>query len=1363
VQGHLYRFKDKGIKNPQFRKMNASKEMENYFRQIETEVAAAYKLSTSARQKGFDPEEKVDIPLAKGIAQRVEGLVSAVSPEIMGSGVAERILKLEKQYGSLDWRVALKIAEEVALEKFCKFETREKALETGIRVGLAYITLGVISAPLEGFIELRIKKRKDNKEYLSAFYAGPIRAAGGTAEAVSLIIADYVRIKAGLYPYDPTDKEIKRTITEIRDYHERVTNLQYVPSEEELNFLLKNIPIEVNGDPTEEMEVSNYKDLERIETNRIRGGICLVIAEGLAQKAPKVYKQIRKWGNEFGLEWNFLSEFLEIQKKAKSKGEVKKETAKVTPNYTYIKDLVAGRPVLSFPMRYGGLRLRYGRTRTTGLAAAAMHPQTMFILNDYIATGTQLKLERPGKAAAIVACDTIDGPIVKLKDGSVKFLDNESRKIKPEEIDRILFLGDILFNYGDFSENGHKLLPPGYCQEWWIKEFEKALVDLFGSLDYEKASTLLEVKTEHVKHLFENPLVTKITARLAFRISKLFRIPLHPLYTFYWTNITKEEFFSLGKWIAKARTREQAKIVLPNAEEKTILEKIGLPHLLVNNEYVVIEGDYAYTINEIFKGTEKPFNSALEGVSLLLGIEVRDKAGIFIGARMGRPEKAKMRKLIGSPHFLFPVGDEGGRLRSVQAALEAGKITGDFPSYTCMKCRKETICSVCETCAEKTHKTYYCDKCGLIPKKCSHDYVFTYRKKEIDINSLFKSALDNAGISIFPDLIKGVKGTSNKDHVPEHILKGVLRAKHGIFVNKDGTTRYDMIELPITHFKPKEIGTSIERLIELGYDRDIHSKALTHPEQVLEIKPQDIILPSSQDTNDEAADDTLFQVANYVDDLLENLYRLPRYYNLKTKKDIIGHLIIGLAPHTSAGTIGRVIGFSKTQGMFTHPLFHAAMRRNCFDYDTKILVSADKKKFDYVSIGEYVEKLNPQNIIDDFGTKEATVDLYTIGYDKNNQKPTICRINNFTKHNPGKFIRLKTASGREIKITEDHKFPVLENEVVQKKAHELKVGDGLLAPIKLDFPGTNIKELNILHKTPRGMKLRKLNDSVVIDPITEIESLELQESYCLNVDGNIVLANNMFTYQCDGDEACAILLMDALLNFSRSFLPDKRGSRTMDAPLVLTSLLIPGEVDDEVHGLDIVWSYPLEFYEAATQYKNPWDVKIQQIDHVLNTPKQYEGMGYTHEVSNINSGILCSAYKTLPTMEEKLKGQMDLAEKISAVTPEEVAQLVIEKHFLKDIKGNLRKFSTQQFRCVSCNQKYRRPPLIGKCLACKGKIIFTISEGSIIKYLEPTLSMAKKYNVTSYLRQNLLFLEKQIESILGREKEKQEGLGKWFG
>ena len=99
---------------------------------------------------------------------------------------------------------------------------------------------------------------------------------------------------------------------------------------------------------------------------------------------------------------------------------------------------------------------------------------------------------------------------------------------------------------------------------------------------------------------------------------------------------------------------------------------------------------------------------------------------------------------------------------------------------------------------------------------------------------------------------------------------------------------------------------------------------------------------------------------------------------------------------------------------------------------------------------------------------------------------------------------------------------------------------------------------------------------------------------------------------------------------------------------------------------------------------------------------------------------------------------------------------------IKDTKGNLRKFSQQQFRCVSCNHKFRRPPLKGVCTKCGGKIIFTISYGGIVKYLEPAMALAESYDVPAYTKQSLLLAKKYIESIFGKEKEKQEALEKWF-
>ena len=74
----------------------------------------------------------------------------------------------------------------------------------------------------------------------------------------------------------------------------------------------------------------------------------------------------------------------------------------------------------------------------------------------------------------------------------------------------------------------------------------------------------------------------------------------------------------------------------------------------------------------------------------------------------------------------------------------------------------------------------------------------------------------------------------------------------------------------------------------------------------------------------------------------------------------------------------------------------------------------------------------------------------------------------------------------------------------------------------------------------------------------------------------------------------------------------------------------------------------------------------------------------------------------------------------------------------------------------------RRPPLSGVCSSCKGKIIFTVNEGGIKKYLEPALDLANKYKLSVYMIQNLELIKRHIESIFGKEKEKQEALAKWF-
>lgn len=1637
--------------------MESSARMQVYFDRLEVECKRAYAIAVKARKKGYDPKDIVEVRLAKNMAERVIGLISVVAPDIIGKGAEQRIIELEEEYGAQDWRVALVIAEEIARQKFCSFKDQREAMEVGIRTGFTYATVGVVSSPLEGFTSLELKPRRDGSgQFFCLNYAGPIRNAGGTAAAFSVIIGDYIRVKFGFVPYDPDDREIKRTFVELEDYHEYVTNLQYFPSKEEVEFLMQHIPVEISGDPSEKYSISNVnlRDLPRVPTNQLRSGFCLIHSSCIPLKAPKLWKQLADWGESFSLgHWNFLEEFLKLQKKMKAHG--KKKVEGLAPDYTFIHDLVAGRPVFGHPLANGSFRLRYGRSRTSGFSAQSIHPATMVMLDNFVATATQLKVERPGKAAAYSPCDTIDGPIVKLHDGSVVYVSKESQaKALKNSVKEIIYLGDVLINYGDFFNRAHPLVPPGFCPEWWALELEEALA----------AGGQLSLGVDRIAELLHDPLTVFPSVKEAFVIAKELGLPLHPSYTYYWNSLSGEDLERFFEYMKLGTVYDgDVKIILPFdaslRNEKRSFEIAGLPHRVINKEHVVIERQETEVLLALFGvADQKDFASVMEGVRARLSkermplenlnavasVRQEDKLGVFIGCRMGRPEKAKVRKMVGSPHVLFPVGAEGGRLRAFQAALEKGKVTSEFSVYYCGSCKREVVFPMCPYCDTLAEKRKVCDVCGTVAT-CPHvEKVVSYKRLEVPIREYMDTMLVKLKTKIYPDLIKGVKGTSNRDHVVEHLMKGILRAKHDVFVNKDGTTRYDASEVTLTHFKPKEIRVGVEKLKELGYTHDVHGVELTSDEQVLELYPQDVVIPCCMESPDEPADLVLFNVANFIDELLYRLYGQKPYYHLKSKDALVGQLVIGLAPHTSAGILGRIIGFSNTQSFFAHPYFHAAMRRDCFSADTFIPLKRGGM-WRVETIGSVVESLAPGHAVDMYGTLEARpAGFTTLGLvdGKIGEVPVLA----FTKHAPMPMIAITTSLGKQLRTTANHKHVVIRDGAERVvKAEELVAGDVLKLPFNCRTVSHDVLEVDLLEELKgskwlmvRGLKKQVSDltgalvrqgasaasarnyaqrDSIPVDiarkimheyailpksvrlaakydtvelpaviPITDelleciglyvaegfsrqqkgqkgsyqvyiaaereeirrhvqktfrlfglvpsdrkkdrvtyssrilyeffinvlgagrsayekripsrflqlplhrmgkllsgylegdgsvsatdlrivfdtvsegllhdmefvlgrygvfvkvrrstrrpgkrlcdfyvrkgrelpffssirgiiqskfvhvlskyisflsekkrlrhehivkhkkfrnlfcsydehyffdeillIEEQAPEQSYCLNVENHHVIANGILTRQCDGDESCLFLLMDGLLNFSRDYLPSSRGS-TMDAPLVLTYLLNPREVDDMAFHMDVVWKYPLEFYRAAKAFKMPWEVKIAQITHSLGTEGQFEGMGFTHDTDDFNRGVVCSSYKLLPSMDEKLKGQMDLAVKIRAVSESDVARLVIEKHFIRDTKGNLKKFSQQEFRCVDCNEKYRRPPLIGKC-KCGGRLLFTISEGSIIKYLQSSLDLAEKYNVSSYLKESLELTKRRVESVFGREKEVQAGLASFM-
>ncbi|WP_439651974.1 DNA polymerase II large subunit [Methanooceanicella nereidis] len=1127
-----------------------SEAQELYFKKLENEFLKCRDIANKARAQGYDPALQSEVPSATDLAERVEVLMGV-------EGLAVHIRFCEEKMSREE--ASLQVAADIAAGLVGKFDKKVDAIQCAIRTAVAVLTEGVVAAPLEGISQVSLGKNDDGTDYIKVYFAGPIRSAGGTAEALAVLAADYVRRKVGLAPYKPRDIEVERYVEEIMLY-KSIASLQYTPTDDEIRLIVRNCPICIDGEPTEQEEVQGYRNLERIETNRVRGGIALVIAEGIILKAPKVKKHVDKLKFDG---WEFLDKIIAGSKPAASEGS-KEDEKKIKPKDKFLADLIAGRPVFGHPSRPGGFRLRYGRSRNTGFATAGIHPASMIIMDDFIATGTQLKVERPGKAAAMVPVDSLEGPTVKLFNGDVVYVDDVKSAIAiRNDITEILDNGEIILNYGDFLENNHTFVPSPYVEEWWSQDL--AL----------KTAEKVEIKT----------------AKDAFEISEKYDVPLHPEYTYMWHDITTEDVVYLSKYISKNGRIEEGQLILPlEPRSKRILELLLIIQK-VRDEKVIIPPDYTYTLTrclgldtDLSVKDKSPYDSLdahpWNAVSTLSGVTVMERAPARIGARMGRPEKSKLREMKPPVHVLFPVGDAGGTRRSLLDASsyskslsdKIGEIEVEMGKRRCPDCGAITIKNICD-CGAHTVPYYGCPDCkieGLKTETCPRCGKPTTSNvmQKVNIKALYAKALKDLGERENFDILKGVQGLISKEKTPEPLEKGILRAKHDVYVFKDGTIRYDLSDVPITHFIPREVGLTVEKVKGLGYDKDIYGEPITSPEQVIELRVQDIIL--SHDCSS-----YLIKVCAFIDDLLEKFYHLPAYYNVSSEDDLIGQLVIGLAPHTSAGVLGRILGFTNASAGYAHPFFHAAKRRNC-----------------------------------------------------------------------------------------------------------------------------------------------------------------------------------------DGDEDCVMMLLDGLINFSLSYLPDRRGGK-MDAPLVLSMRIDPKEIDKESHNIDVMARYPREFYLATRDFKSPKDVEkiIDLVSKRLGTPAQYEGFMFTHGTSDIAAGPANSAYKTLGTMEDKLKAQLELGRRLRAVDEKDVAERVINSHFLPDLIGNLRAFSTQQMRCVKCGAKFRRPPLTGTCPKCKGgRIILTVHEGAVTKYMEVSLSIAREYGVPKYTIQRLELLELSIQSLFQNDKSKQMGL-----
>ncbi|MFB6117371.1 DNA polymerase II large subunit [Halosegnis sp.] len=1170
--------------------------MDEYFQRLESELDDAFAVAEQARSRGEDPTPEVEIPVAQDMADRVENILGI-------DGVAERVRELEGEMSREE--AALELVTDFVEGTVGDYDSRAGKIEGAVRTAVALLTEGVVAAPIEGIDRVELLENDDGTEFVNVYYAGPIRSAGGTAQALSVLVADYARALLDVDGYRARDEEVERYAEEVALYDSE-TGLQYTPKGDETRFIAQHVPIMLDGEATGDEEVSGFRDLERVDTNAARGGMCLVLAEGIALKAPKIQRYTRGLDE---VDWPWLQDLIdgsyadEPGEPDESDGQEPEPDAedadtpaeagppRPAPSKKYLRDLIAGRPVFGHPSEAGGFRLRYGRARNHGFATAGVHPATMHLVDDFLAAGTQIKTERPGKAAGVVPVDSIEGPTVKLANGDVRRIDDpaEAREVRNGVVE-VLDLGEYLVNYGEFVENNHPLVPASYVTEWWEQDLAAAGADVQALRD-DPAVDLADPPADRALAWVDE-----------------YDAPLHPAYTYLWHDLPVTGFETLADAVESAGRFAEADgaaldsppsaggdrtLVLPRTEgvvdalESLVVEHsqgeetVTVPDALPLVRSLGFTADLKRTWTTLSDAAREydDGRSSHRAVNETAPFRLRERAPTRVGNRMGRPEKSEERELSPAVHTLFPIGDAGGSQRDVSAAARQrdvsatpGEVDVTVARRQCPDCAAETFRGRCRECGAWTEPLYLCPDCeravepdesGRAECPRCETLADPTERRRLDLETELQDALAAVGERDGSfEILKGVKGLTSTHKMPEPLEKGILRAKNGVSAFKDGTVRYDMTDLPVTAVRATELDVTVDQLRELGYETDVDDEPLRHDDQLVELKVQDVVL------SDGAAEHML-RAADFVDDLLERYYDLDAYYDVEDREELVGELVFGMAPHTSAAVVGRVVGFTSAAVGYAHPYFHAAKRRNC-----------------------------------------------------------------------------------------------------------------------------------------------------------------------------------------DGDEDCVMLLMDGLLNFSKSYLPDQRGGQ-MDAPLVMSSRIDPSEIDDEAHNMDIVDRYPRAFYEATREMADPESVDVRIAEETLDTDDEYTGFRHTHDTTDIALGPDLSAYKTLGSMMDKMDAQLELARKLRAVDETDVAERVIEYHFLPDLIGNLRAFSRQETRCLDCGEKYRRMPLTGDCRECGGGVNLTVHEGSVNKYMDVATRVAEEFGCREYTVQRLKILNKSLESLFENDKNKQ--------
>lgn len=875
-------------------------EFQEYIRNLKKILETQIHIASQARACKLDPSGNIETKLTYSSKSKIAAILNI-------PGLEEYLPHHLAQHDNT-LLLAADIAKQIVNGRFIK-KPREDLILLALHSTLVIISQGLISVPHESIPKVSIGTKSN---HLTIFLSNTIRYTTGEIIGLVILIADYIRHILHLNRFSPSPELINRYVEEIEIFltlNDRLQDLR----KDLIKYLVQNIGVEISGEAYERIEVKKYRNLPNI-TNQLRMGMCVALV--------RVIENINSIANRrliSGIpEWDWLKP--PFERVIREKHEFGSMEVRGT------------QPLLSKSRKPGGFRLRYGYSRNTGLGAAGMHPATMYI-SEMLSPGTSTKIDVMDRPITIFPVSTLTGPFVELIDGSTERIGSLTRLIELEkQIVQVWEMGDILLSPDDIPST-ETIEISGWTEEWWAKE-----IILFALIKYGKLENLAKnigISFNDLDHLLKEPTRYHPSPEVALALCNFTDVPIHPFYSFNWNEIAISDLIRLIQKISETKDD-----ILPNNEDlKNILKQLGVPFTIVNDE---VKATRFQSFTHGLRGKEEQLNRLLSNSSMqieeiiheLTTIPVRSLCHRRIGLKIIRVEKAEARHVNPPAHVLFPIGSYGGAQKNILKAKKEGTVNIQISERYCSSCEKFTFVSYCPECHQKTEQKYVCKK-GHISEtsKCREcgQYAYSARSKPVDISSLLESGFQDTG-PLDLKKIKGISFLNSKNRIPEHIVKGILRAKHEIFVYKDGTTRFDQTNASLTHFTPKEIHTSLKKLYRLGYFHDIIGENLTREDQLIEIYPYDIVISK-------AAGEYLVKLSKFVDDELNFLYGLSPYYRIKSLDDLIGSLIVGLSPFSMVAILGRIIGFTENNVAYAHPLWHLLKTRNCNgDIDSITLV-----------------------------------------------------------------------------------------------------------------------------------------------------------------------------------------------------------------------------------------------------------------------------------------------------------------------------------------------------------------------------------------------------------------------------------------